>query len=223
MRTSLSADSTRDLISALQQHNSNFAEAYPGESGRRQPVHTVYGGAHLFSSDSAQRLGALARRSLDQFAPDFLMFAKTIGLPEANKLPESLEREEELVALLETDSDRMRRQDRPAWLAHTIYKRVTEKLKREPVEDFRIDFEDGYGNRSDAEEDGHSTSAAAEVAGGMKAETLPPFIGIRIKPAERCRIISLSHCRKLQYRNKLQPWPNSAGCWKKTWAFRQAH
>ncbi len=182
MRTSLSADSTRDLISALQQHNSNFAEAYPGESGRRQPVHTVYGGAHLFSSDSAQRLGALARRSLDQFAPDFLMFAKTIGLPEANKLPESLEREEELVALLETDSDRMRRQDRPAWLAHTIYKRVTEKLKREPVEDFRIDFEDGYGNRSDAEEDGHSTSAAAEVAGGMKAETLPPFIGIRIKP-----------------------------------------
>ena len=33
-----------------------FAKTYPGESGRRQPVHTVYGGAHLFKSDSAGRL-----------------------------------------------------------------------------------------------------------------------------------------------------------------------
>src|SRR5256714_13305217 len=56
------------------------------------------------------------------------------------------------------------------------------KLQREPVEDFRIDFEDGYGNRPDSEEDGHAESAAIEVANGMKAGTLPPFIGIRIKP-----------------------------------------
>ena len=74
-----------------------------------------------------------------------------------------------------------RREHKPAWLAHTIYKRVNEKLRREPVEDFRIDFEDGYGNRPDEEEDGHAASAAAEVAEGMTAGTLPPFIGIRIK------------------------------------------
>jgi hypothetical protein len=55
-------------------------------------------------------------------------------------------------------------------------------LRREPVEDFRIDFEDGYGNRSDDEEDGHAVSAAAEVAEGINNETLPPFIGIRVKP-----------------------------------------
>ncbi len=59
---------------------------------------------------------------------------------------------------------------------------MTEKLQREPVEDFRIDFEDGYGNRPDDEEDGHAVSAAAEVAEGSKNGTLPPFIGIRIKP-----------------------------------------
>src|SRR4029079_15078457 len=53
---------------------------------------------------------------------------------------------------------------------------------REPVEDFRIDFEDGYGNRPGAEEDGHAAAAAAEVAEGMINRTLPPFIGIRIKP-----------------------------------------
>ncbi|MGH9928790.1 MAG: DUF6986 family protein, partial [Pyrinomonadaceae bacterium] len=63
-----------------------------------------------------------------------------------------------------------------------VYNRVSEKLRREPVEDFRIDFEDGYGNRPDDEEDGHAASAATEVAEGMVNKTLPPFIGIRIKP-----------------------------------------
>ena len=58
---------------------------------------------------------------------------------------------------------------------------MLEKIRREPVEDFRIDFEDGYGNRPDAEEDGHAAAAAREVAVGMKNGTLPPFIGIRIK------------------------------------------
>jgi citrate lyase beta subunit len=57
-----------------------------------------------------------------------------------------------------------------------------EKLRREPVEDFRIDFEDGYGNRPDAEEDGHAVAAAKEVAAGIREGTLSPFIGIRIKP-----------------------------------------
>ena len=59
---------------------------------------------------------------------------------------------------------------------------MVDKLQREPIEDFRLDFEDGYGSRPDAEEDGHAQSAAREVAAGMKGGTLPPFIGIRIKP-----------------------------------------
>jgi citrate lyase beta subunit len=67
-------------------------------------------------------------------------------------------------------------------LAEPVYARVREKLTREPVEDFRVDFEDGYGNRSDAEEDGHAASAAREMAQGLAAGTLPPFTGIRIKP-----------------------------------------
>ncbi|MGQ0814831.1 MAG: DUF6986 family protein [Gemmatimonadota bacterium] len=66
-------------------------------------------------------------------------------------------------------------------LAATVHARVQAKLEREPVEDFRIDFEDGYGNRSDAEEDAHAESAAAEVAFGSAHDTLPPYIGIRIK------------------------------------------
>jgi citrate lyase beta subunit len=50
------------------------------------------------------------------------------------------------------------------------------------VEDFRIDYEDGYGSRPDAEEDGHAQSAPEEVVKGLAEGTLPPFIGIRIKP-----------------------------------------
>ena len=70
--------------------------------------------------------------------------------------------------------------DHPA--LDTIYQRVRDKLNREPIEDFRIDFEDGYGNRPDAEEDHHAKVVAAEVAKGMKEGTLSPFIGMRIKP-----------------------------------------
>ena len=182
MKTSLSAVSIQDLTLHLQQANDRFAEKYRGETGRRQPVHTVYGGAHLFKSVSTERLGALARRSLDQFAPDFLVFAKALDLPGANQLPDTPEEEDELAARMGTNPDVVRHTNRPAWLAHTIYKRVNEKLRREPVEDFRIDFEDGYGNRPDEEEDNDAESAAAEVAEGMTNGTLPPFIGIRIKP-----------------------------------------
>jgi len=171
-----------DLTGPLRQANEEFSRHYPGETGRRQPVHTVYGGAHLFKSDSARRLGSLARRSLDQFAPDFLTFARAIDLPGASELPETIDEANELVSFLRNEPEQARKEKKGASLAHTIYRRVTEKLQREPVEDFRIDFEDGYGNRPDDEEDGHAVSAAGETAEGSKNGTLPPFIGIRIKP-----------------------------------------
>src|SRR5215212_4143106 len=182
MKASLSDESLNDLTERLRRANEEFTRHYPGETGRRQPVHTIYGGAHLFKSDSARRLGTLAQRSLDQFAPDFLTFARAIGLPRSNELPESFDEAAELVSLLTDHPERARKEKKGAWLAYTIYRRVADKLIREPVEDFRIDFEDGYGNRPDDEEDGHAVSAAAETAEGGKNGSLPPFIGIRIKP-----------------------------------------
>ncbi|HXM36911.1 MAG TPA: hypothetical protein VN920_17070 [Pyrinomonadaceae bacterium] len=183
MTTSLSPELLRGLTTRLEQANDAFAIKYPGETGHRQPVHTVYGGAHLFKSDSAGRLGALALRSLDQFAPDFLTFARAIGLPGAEQLPHAgAFGTSDLNAHLESNPHAVKAVDLPAWLAHKIYRRVIEKLRREPVEDFRIDYEDGYGNRPDAEEDGHAAQGALEVAAGMTNNTLPPFIGIRIKP-----------------------------------------
>ena len=183
MTKSLSAEAIQRISATLQQANNDFAVKYPGETGRRQPVHTVYGGAHLFKSDSAGRLGALAVRSLEQFAPDFLTFAKAIGLAGGEELPESSSLgAADLSAALESNPAAVKEVEPAAWMAHTIYRRVNEKLRREPVEDFRIDYEDGYGNRPDAEEDGHAAQGALEVAAGMERNSLPPFIGIRIKP-----------------------------------------
>jgi len=64
----------------------------------------------------------------------------------------------------------------------TIERRLRDKLAREPVEDFRIDFEDGYGNRPDLEEDRDATAVAGAITQGLHDRTLPPFIGIRVKP-----------------------------------------
>jgi citrate lyase beta subunit len=182
MKTSLSEKSLQATAEPLTSSNQQFMTRYPGESGRRQPVHTVYGGAHLFRADSARRLGQVAERALIENAPDFVVFARAIGLPLANELPDVLDYATGLRQRLENEPDDVRVDHKAAWLAYTIHSRVQEKLSREPVEDFRIDFEDGYGNRPDAEEDGHAESAAVEVAKGMEAGSLPPFIGIRIKP-----------------------------------------
>jgi citrate lyase beta subunit len=182
MKASLSQQSTKEINARLQQANTDFAQKYPGETGRRQPVHTVYGGAHLFKADSARRLGSLALRSLETYAPDAFIFARAIGLPGAEQLPLSLAGETALQEQLKEQPDKVRAENKPAWMAHAIYSRVLEKLRREPVEDFRIDFEDGYGNRSDAEEDGHAAAAATEAARALADGIISPFIGIRIKP-----------------------------------------
>src|SRR5712691_13090597 len=182
MKLSLSETLLSKIDEGLRASNSAFTENYPGETGRRQPVHTVYGGAHLFRADTAQRLGQVAERSFAENASDFVVFARAIGLPHANELPDVLGYATGLRQRLKDEPDAVREENKAAWLAHTIHARVQEKLRREPVEDFRIDFEDGYGNRPDEEEDGHAASAANEVAEGIQNGTLPPFIGIRIKP-----------------------------------------
>ena len=74
------------------------------------------------------------------------------------------------------------RKQEAAWLSYSVYNKIIAKLRTEPVEDFRIDFEDGFGNRPDTEEDATAIQAANEVAKGMQQNTLSPFIGIRIKP-----------------------------------------
>ena len=62
--------------------------------------------------------------------------------------------------------------------------RVRSKLATEPIEDLRVDFEDGYGARSDDVEDGHASLAARELATSIREGTAAPFFGIRMKCLE---------------------------------------
>jgi hypothetical protein len=149
MDTTLSSDALHPFHDRLARANLADAILYPGMRAGRQPVHTCYGGAHLFTADTPTKLGALARQSLSDYAPD----AST------------------LATVFELDTD----------VARTVYPALVEKLAREPIEDYRIDFEDGYGLRSDAEEDGHARGAASAVAAALTTGKMPPFWGLRIK------------------------------------------
>jgi citrate lyase beta subunit len=115
----------------------------------RQPIHTVYGGAHLFKSTTCGKLGMLAERAFAEYAPDPATLSRIFAIP--------------------------------GTLAEAVHARVAEKLKREPVEDFRIDFEDGFGSRPDDEEDSAADHAAREVTAAVQAGSLPAMFGIRIK------------------------------------------
>ena len=66
-----------------------------------------------------------------------------------------------------------------------VYARVVEKLETEPIEDLRIDFEDGYGPRPDDEEDAAAVNAARDLRQAVESGTAPPFFGIRFKNLER--------------------------------------
>ncbi|GHF69981.1 aldolase [Streptomyces mashuensis] len=72
----------------------------------------------------------------------------------------------------------------PDALAGPVYERVRAKLEREPVEDLRVDFEDGYGVRPDAEEDADAARVAALLAAPGEEKQAPAGVGVRVKCLE---------------------------------------
>ena len=152
MSLSIPTNKREELFGNLKKANTVFQQIYPGDRSDRQPVHTLYGGANLFKHDAAKSLGARALEIFETYAPDHAVFGKVFDM------------------------------NTVSGFSNKVYNKVIAKLRTEAIEDFRIDFEDGYGNRSNEEEDETARTAALEVAKGMAANTLPPFIGIRIKP-----------------------------------------
>lgn len=181
MKFSIKEDEKENLLSTLQVANLEFQKKYPGDKPARQPVHTVYGGANLFKSDTAVKMGEVALRNLKTYAPNFVALAKVLQLQGFEHLPH-LEKDIEYLAHKLKNMSEEERKKESAWLAYSVYNKIIKKLETEPVEDFRIDFEDGFGNRPDDEEDETAVSAANELALAMKNKTVSPFIGIRIKP-----------------------------------------
>ena len=152
MTQSIPTTPKEQLFNKLKEANNSFQQIYPGDKSERQPVHTLYGGANLFKYDAAVSLGKRALEIFETYAPDHLIFGTVFGM------------------------------NTGSGFSDMVYQKVIAKLKAEAIEDFRIDFEDGYGNRSNEEEDATAFNVALEVAKGMREKTLPPFIGIRIKP-----------------------------------------
>ena len=152
MTTTLSESHFNTAFLALDVANAAFMKTYPGDSGARQPVHTLYGGAQLYKAGTTAKIGELALQHFATYAPDAETLRRGVGAAGGTKL----------------------------W--QTVYQRVKERLGTCAVEDYRIDFEDGYGSRPDAEEDATAEFAARELARDMQQGTVAPFIGIRIKP-----------------------------------------
>ncbi|MGO2067980.1 DUF6986 family protein [Glutamicibacter arilaitensis] len=120
--------------------------SYPGDSGARQPVHTVYVPGDKYTADLPAAWGANALASAGD-AAGLAELAAKLNLAEPERLGEL----------------------------------VAAKLVSEPIEDLRLDFEDGYGNRPDAEEDAAVIAAADSVSAAVSAGKAPACIGIRFK------------------------------------------
>ncbi|MFI5133080.1 MAG: DUF6986 family protein [Chitinophagales bacterium] len=181
MKLSIKEQEKERLLNELKAANLRFQKIYPGDKPDRQPVHTVYGGANLFKSDTCVKMGEIALKSLQTYSPDFVTLARVLQIDGYKNLPHDDEKIGKLVHRLDKMSEEKRKKE-AAWLSYSVYNKIIQKLKKEAVEDFRIDFEDGFGNRPDDEEDATAVNAANELAIGMNNKTLSPFIGIRIKP-----------------------------------------
>lgn len=92
--------------------------------------------------------------------------------------------EQAKTALGETPIDLTDALELPTDLGAELHRRVRAKLDREPIEDLRIDFEDGYGTRPDEHEDAAAVDAARALAKTVSDGTATPYHGLRIKSLE---------------------------------------
>jgi len=117
-----------------------------------QPVHVMYGGAHLLSEKIFEKIAARAKEAFEFAAKDSKALNKLCG---------------------EGWSDNF---------AEDIFLRIRNKIESAPIEDYRIDFEDGYGVRTDDQEDAHAKNAARLAVSVASQPFAPRSLGIRVKP-----------------------------------------
>src|SRR5258708_6669936 len=159
MNLSINDNEKENLLAALGTANLAFQRSYPGDRPDQQPVHTVYGGANLFKSDTCLRMRETALKSLRTYAPNFTELARALHLEGHELLPQTEAETQALDKKLQSLPEDQRRKEK-AWLSWAVYHQMVRKLETEPVEDFRIDFEDGYGNLPNEEQDATAIAAA---------------------------------------------------------------
>lgn len=144
------ADIDRRLAAA----DAQLVARYPGDDGRRQPVHTVYIPGNRYSATMPAEWGSTALAAANA-AGGLDAVAALVGASSG------------------TDCE-----------PETLAALVEYKLTTEPIEDLRIDFEDGYGTFDDVTEDADVARAIAELRGALDAGTSTPFVGTRFKCLE---------------------------------------
>lgn len=149
-----------DVDGRLAAADAQLVARYPGDDGRRQPVHTVYIPGNRYSATMPAEWGSTALAAANA-AGGLDAVAALVGASSG------------------TDCE-----------PETLAALVENKLTTEPIEDLRIDFEDGYGTFDDATEDADVTRAIAELRSALDAGTSTPFVGTRFKcfePGTRAR------------------------------------
>ena len=181
-----------------------LAARHPGDPGTRQPVHTCYVSAERLHPDVVLEWGESARAALAEHAGSPTQLADATGLGawtghaamtghamtghamtgRAMTGPAAMTGRgtagSGATPIEETD---------PA-LADRVYAHVLRTLSLEPIQDLRVDLEDGYGIRPDEVEDEHAVTAAEALRAAAAAGALPASYGLRPKsldPAVRDR------------------------------------
>ncbi|MBJ7385229.1 MAG: aldolase, partial [Mycolicibacterium sp.] len=109
-----------DVDNRLADADARLVTGYPGDDGRRQPVHTVYVPGNRYSATTPADWGSAALAAAHD-AGGLDAVATLVGASSG------------------TDCE-----------PETLAALVENKLTTEPIEDLRIDFEDGYGTFDDA-------------------------------------------------------------------------
>jgi citrate lyase beta subunit len=128
----------------------------PGESAARQPVHTVYVPADRVAAEPDGRLAP----SWGAAARAAIDAHGPTPLAFAGATGVALD------------------------VVEAVWPRLLDKLAREPIEDLRVDLEDGYGTRPDDIEDRDAVASARALVAAGGSGAAPPYVGLRIKSME---------------------------------------
>src|SRR6478735_2980718 len=101
MKLTIDNNEKEQLLNTLKTANLQFQQTYPGDRPDRQPVHTVYGGANLFRSDTCLKMGEIALKNLKTYSPNFVVLAKVLKLEGYQFLPHGEKEIEDLSIKME--------------------------------------------------------------------------------------------------------------------------
>ena len=180
MKLSINQQAKESILSKLSPANQAFNQIYKGDRSDRQPIHTVYQGAHHFNRNAIKDFKVKGYTTYMAYAYDIGKFGRAFQLKNYESLPTDKNRalllEDELKALSPEEL-----KQHPHGFTYLIQQKVLNRLQHESVEDYRIDFEDGFGSKSNEEEDRIAIYVGKELAEAMKLKQLPYYIGLRVK------------------------------------------